>query len=75
MFGIKSGGRLAGATAAFRRSGQRPPDRTGSGLGSALCVERSEEWVTGRRYLNMGELAEQRRDEQEAAERVMPLER
>ena len=34
-------------------------------LVSALAVEQSEEWVTGRRYLDMGELAEQRREEAE----------
>jgi putative transposase len=34
-------------------------------LVTALAVEQSEEWVTGRRYLDMGELAEQRREEAE----------
>ena len=35
-------------------------------LVSALCVEQSEEWLTGRRYLNMSELAERRYEEREA---------
>jgi putative transposase len=35
-------------------------------LVSALAVEQSEEWVTGRRYLDMRELEEQRREEREA---------
>jgi putative transposase len=30
-------------------------------LVTALAVEQSEEWLTGRRYLNMEELREQRR--------------
>jgi len=34
-------------------------------LVTALCVEQSEEWVTGRRYLDMGELQERRRKEAE----------
>ena len=34
-------------------------------LVTALCVEQSEEWVTGRRYLDMGELEEQLREERE----------
>jgi len=37
-------------------------------LVTALCVEQSEEWVTGRRYLDMRDLEEQRREEREAAE-------
>ncbi len=45
-------------------------------LVSALCVEQSEEWVTGRRYLDMSELAEQRReDEEQKAKKVMLMER
>ncbi len=45
-------------------------------LVSALCVEQSEEWVTGRRYLDMGELAEQRReDEEQKTKKVMLMER
>jgi putative transposase len=43
-------------------------------LVTALCVEQSEEWVTGRRYLDMGEL-EQRAHEERAAEEVMLMER
>ncbi len=35
-------------------------------LVSALAVEQSEEWVTGRRYLDMGELEEYRRQKREA---------
>ena len=31
-------------------------------LVTALAVEQSEEWVTGRRYLDMGELGEHRRE-------------
>lgn len=45
-------------------------------LVTALCVEQSEEWVTGRRYLDMGELEEQRREEErEVVEGVMLVER
>jgi transposase-like protein len=43
-------------------------------LVTALCVEQSEEWVTGRRYLDMGELEEQRHEEREA-KGVMLMER
>jgi putative transposase len=43
-------------------------------LVTALCVEQSEEWVTGRRYLDMRELEERPREEQEAKE-VMLMER
>ena len=43
-------------------------------LVTALCVEQSEEWITGRRYLDMGEL-EQRPPEKQAAEEVMLMER
>jgi len=32
-------------------------------LVTALAAEQSEEWVTGRRYLDMEELREQRRQE------------
>jgi putative transposase len=35
-------------------------------LVTALAVEQSEEWVTGRRYLDMRELGEHRREEREA---------
>jgi hypothetical protein len=44
-------------------------------LVTALCVEQSEEWETGRRYLDMGELQERRRDEREVAKGVMLMER
>jgi putative transposase len=37
-------------------------------LVTALCVEQSEEWETGRRYLDMGELEEQRREERGVVE-------
>ena len=43
-------------------------------LVTALAVEQSEEWVTGRRYLDMGELEERPHEEQEAKE-VMLMER
>ncbi len=43
-------------------------------LVTALCVEQSEEWVTGRRYLDMGDLGEQRREERDA-KGVMLMER
>ena len=39
-------------------------------LVTALCVEQSEEWVTGRRYLDMREL-EERPKEKRKAEEVM----
>jgi putative transposase len=35
-------------------------------LVTALCVERSEEWLTGRRYLDMRELEERRYEERQA---------
>jgi transposase-like protein len=44
-------------------------------LVSALAVEQSEEWVTGKRYLNMEELREHRRSEDCEAEEVMLVER
>ncbi len=44
-------------------------------LVTALAVEQSEEWVTGRRYLDMEELDEQRREEGEEAEEVVLMER
>jgi len=44
-------------------------------LVTALCVEQSEEWETGRRYLDMGELEEQRREEREVVEGVLLVER
>jgi hypothetical protein len=37
-------------------------------LVSALAVEQSEEWVPGRRYLDMRELEEYRRQEEREAE-------
>ncbi len=43
-------------------------------LVTALAVEQSEEWVTGRRYLDMRELEEQRREEREDAEGVVLME-
>ena len=43
-------------------------------LVTALSVEQSEEWVTGRRYLDMGDLGEQRREERDA-KGVMLMER
>lgn len=43
-------------------------------LVSALAVEQSEEWLTGRRYLDMGELAERRYEERET-EGVIPMDR
>ena len=45
-------------------------------LVGALAIEQSEEWVTGRRNLDMSELAEQRReDEEQKAKKVMLMER
>jgi putative transposase len=46
-------------------------------LVTALAVEQSEDWVSGRRYLDMGELAEQRQeeDEERQAEGVAFMER
>jgi hypothetical protein len=37
-------------------------------LVSALAIEQSEEWLTGRRYLDMRELQEHRRQEQRGVE-------
>ena len=37
-------------------------------LVTALCVEHSEEWVTGRRYLDMEELRERRREGHQSEE-------
>jgi hypothetical protein len=37
-------------------------------LATALAVEASEEWVTGRRYLDMGVLKEHRSEEREDVE-------
>lgn len=44
-------------------------------LVTALAVEQSEEWLTGRRYLDMEELREYRRPEELQAEEVMFMER
>jgi len=44
-------------------------------LVTALAVEVSEEWVTGRRYLDMEELREHRRWRDREAEEVMLMER
>jgi transposase-like protein len=43
-------------------------------LVSALALEQSEEWLTGRRYVDMSELEEPRRVEQETEE-AMVIER
>jgi putative transposase len=44
-------------------------------LVTALAVEQSEEWVTGRRYLDMEELWERRRSEECKTEGVLLMER
>ena len=44
-------------------------------LVTALAVEQSEEWLTGRRYLDMGELNEHRQEKPQAAEGVVLMER
>ena len=44
-------------------------------LVSALAVEQSEEWVTGRRYLDMEELREHRRSEERETNGMMLMER
>ncbi len=44
-------------------------------LVTALAVEQSEEWLTGRRYLNMEELREHRCLEEREAEEAMLMER
>jgi putative transposase len=44
-------------------------------LVTALAAEQSEEWVTGRRYLDMRELEEQRRQEEQGTEEVALMER
>ena len=44
-------------------------------LVTALAVEQSEEWLTGRRYLDMEELREHRRLEMREAEEAMLMER
>ncbi len=40
-------------------------------LVTALAVEHSEEWLTGRRYLDMGELKEHRRPQQQTKEQML----
>jgi putative transposase len=44
-------------------------------LVTALAVEQSEEWITGRRYLDMRELKEHRNEAREVVEGVMLTER
>jgi transposase-like protein len=44
-------------------------------LVTALAVEQSEEWLTGRRYLDMEELCEHRRSEEQETNGVMLMER
>ncbi len=44
-------------------------------LVSALAIEHSEEWITGRRYLDMRELEEHRRAGEREAEGVVLMER
>ena len=44
-------------------------------LVTALAAEQSEEWLTGRRYLDMRELEEQRRQEEQGTEEVALMER
>ena len=44
-------------------------------LVSALAVEQSEEWVTGRRYLEMEESREHRHFEEQETDGVMLMER
>ena len=44
-------------------------------LVTALAIEQSEEWLTGRRYLDMRELEEQRRQEEQKTEEVALMER
>ena len=44
-------------------------------LVTALAIEQSEEWVTGRRYLDMEELREHRRTQKREAQEAMLMER
>jgi hypothetical protein len=44
-------------------------------LVTALAVEQSEEWLTGRRYLDMRELEERRRQGEQKTEEVTLMER
>jgi putative transposase len=52
-----------------------PNPRASLRLVSALAVEQSEEWLTGRRYLDMEELREHRRSEEPRTEEVTLMER
>ena len=45
-----------------------PNERSCLRLVTALAVDQSEEWITGRRYLDMEELEEHRRARQQAEE-------
>jgi putative transposase len=40
-------------------------------LVTALAIEHSEEWLTSRRYLDMGELEEHRRAQQQTKEQML----
>jgi hypothetical protein len=44
-------------------------------LVTALAIEQSEEWLSGRRYLDLRELEEQRRQEEQKTEEVALMER
>jgi transposase-like protein len=44
-------------------------------LVTALAIEHSEEWVTGRRYLDMRELEEHRQEDEREAEGVVLMKR
>ena len=48
-----------------------PNERSCLRLVSALAVEQSEEWITGRRYLDMGELEGRSPEEEREAEGVI----
>jgi hypothetical protein len=48
-----------------------PNERSCLRLVTALAVEQSEEWITGRRYLDMGELEGCCPEEEREAEGVM----
>lgn len=52
-----------------------PNERSCLRLVTALAVEQSEEWITGRRYLDMEELREHRRSGDCEAKEVMLVER
>jgi transposase-like protein len=43
-------------------------------LVTALAIEQSEEWTTGRRYLDMEELRERRSENERESEEVEPME-